>query len=549
MTTKKRFLQVFVLTAGILTVGAAVLAREVGIDNDMGWGTKRLLLLLTGVLLSLVGLVWGHLLAWMDKNPVWQRIRENGTIQFSWKYGYITPVAGLVLIAYFWFAGSGSWTTWPERTNYYVLQARGFQKGELKIPVEPSEKLLALADPYDPSQRFGVAEPLDVSLYKGNFYLYWGPVPALLLVPIRTEVLRRLSDLHLVFGFSCGLFLVLACLVVVLWDRYFSSLPKWILILSVLVAGLAGPTLWTISSGYIYEAAIIGGQFFMAIGFLAALSALHGSIAPDAKLLLAGSFWALAIGTRLTLILPIGFMVLMVLWRLWKTGSAGFAGLLRKSIFLGGPMLLGLALLSWYNWARFGSFTETGITYQLAGTHIQKHMDGFFSPQFILQNIYNYLLAPIQFDHEFPFIYGNYGRVEPVLPFYDLPDFYNTNPVTGLLFLAPFVFFSLFHLKRRQVASTDGHEQPHAELSWILVTLSGAVLLAILFLLLFFWASMRYMTDFFPMLVVLSILGYFQAYGWARQRGRERRMAWIGVIVAVYSMGMSALLTISEYII
>ena len=384
---KRKFFAVFISIIGLLTVGSAIFAQLLGIDHNAEWGRGRILLLTIGLCVFFAGtlsFIFGSRGVVSRENPA-----NVFVVKLGQKYLYILPVAGFILLVYIWFASVGLWATWPERTAYYSLLARAFQNRDLHLPVAPSEKLLALPNPYDPSQRVGVGEPLDFSLYNGKFYLYWGPIPALILVALKVLTPKDLPDVHLVFGFSCGLFLVQSLLIVAIWDRFFERLPKWILAMAVLLVGLSAPVTWMLSTGRIYEVAITGGQFFLMAGFLATIFALDKTFLSNMKLFLAGTLWSLAIGSRLTLILPIGFMILMVIYRLWQTRPVKLRDITHALLWLGLPLLSGLLLLASYNWARFGSLTETGLTYQLAGTYIQKHLDEMVSYRYIIQNFYN----------------------------------------------------------------------------------------------------------------------------------------------------------------
>ncbi|MEP6895913.1 MAG: hypothetical protein ABI986_09935 [Chloroflexota bacterium] len=480
---------------------------------------------------------------WLETHPA-----IVDAAQMIWKYRFVIPAVGFVLVVYIWFISLGLWTSWPARSRYYSLLAQGFLNHELSLPLKPSQKLLALPNPYDPAQRAGVNRvPLDLSLYKGKFYLYWGPVPALILSAFKLLIPKDLPDLYLVLGFSYGLFLCQTQIIVVIWDRYFQSLPKWILVMSVLLAGLSVPSVWMLGGAGIYEAAIIGGQFFVMAGFLAAFSAVTKIRSTDLNLVLAGIYWSLAIGTRLTLLLPISFLMLMVIYKLWMNGLADFGKLLWKALHLGFPVLIGLALLAWYNWARFGSFSETGFAYQLAGPYLQKHLHEVISYRYFVQNIYNYFLVPPQVHAQFPFIFSNDGNIQSILPFINLPAFYNTNPVTGLAYIAPFIFFSLLWVLRRNRLHSEG-VQPSGidvQFSWLVMTLTGGVLISLIFLQFFFWAAMRYTLDFMPMLMLLSLFGYWQGYISAQARGWEHYMAIAGIFIASLSMVIGTLLGIS----
>lgn len=550
---KRKSFTAFIFIAGLLIISLAVFARDLGIDHNAEWGRGRIVFLMIGLCLAFTGIFFS---IFVQRYPLQKWIHHNQDIAFAIKLRqkslFILPVVGFVFVVYIWFVSVGLWTTWPARTDYYSLLASGFEKHKLNLPIAPSEKLLALSNPYDPSQRQGVGEPLDFSLYKGKFYLYWGPVPALILVALELFVPKNLPDLYLVFGFSYGLFLLQTLLIIAIWDRYFDHLPKWMLIIAVLLVGLSAPSTWMLSTSRIYEAAIAGGQFFLIAGYLTVLSALDRPPSSNMKLLLAGSLWALAVGTRLTLILPIGFIMLMVVYKLWKREST-LRNIAQKILCLGLPLLFGLIGLAWYNWARFGSLSETGLTYQLAGTYIQKHQDEMISYRYVIQNIFNYFLAPFRINNVFPFIHSNLGSIKAILPFYRLPGFYNTNPITGLIYVVPFTFFSLIAVygsisKKTQIL-TQYTEEAKSQLQWIILTLAGSSLLTIILLLIFFWAAMRYVADFMPMLLVVSIIGFYQGYISVNEKNQKKCVAIAGVVLAGISLVMSTVLGLSGDIV
>ena len=116
----------------------------------------------------------------------------------------------LVLTVYTWLISVGTWTRWPTRWNSYDSLATSFRHGQLDLQMAPDAALLALPDPYDPAARTGVPSPQDVSLYRGRFYLYFGPVPALIVLVVKTVIDGLIGDQILVFAFVSGIFLIQA---------------------------------------------------------------------------------------------------------------------------------------------------------------------------------------------------------------------------------------------------------------------------------------------------------------------------------------------------
>ena len=103
--------------------------------------------------------------------------------------------AGL-LAYYLWTASSsGDPFAFSEHDpSYYNQLGDGLLNGHLHLLTKPSPQLLHLANPYDPASNAPYAFH-DASLYHGKYYLYWGPVPAVLLyLPFRLLSLGEMPD-------------------------------------------------------------------------------------------------------------------------------------------------------------------------------------------------------------------------------------------------------------------------------------------------------------------------------------------------------------------
>jgi hypothetical protein len=527
----------FMLGGAILAV--AFFAEALGLDNDPGWGRGRIAILVFGILTIAFGLFYSLysdiILSTSHKLQSFVSQKLTSLFGFVRRNWYIFPVLILVILVYVWFASSGSWTRWEPATRYYAELATSFKHGHLHLLDEPNEKLLSLSNPYDPSARQGVNYFIDYSLYQGKYYLYWGPVPALLLIVIDPFTRGRVADLYLVFYFVCGIFLLQSLFVMMMRDRFFRDLPKWISLLSIFVLGLITP--WTYMlinepNGRIYEASISAAQFFLVSGFLVAVVALDRPAPSSLLLALTGFLWALAIGTRLVIALPVGFLSLMIAYRLWKTMHLSPLSLAGKLLSLSWPLILCLVGSGWYNWARFGSLTETGISYQLAGVN-QNYGDALFSPAYFAQNLYTYLFHPPSVTPHFPFLYPR--EIAGV----------------GLFFIAPFTMFAILSvtpLLPQMPLKPSSSPKAHGMdlLDWIITSLFGSFLAAFGLLLISLWTMIRYLADFMPALTILSILGFWQGYQFLAQTPRYQRMySTVGIILAGATITVNILLSIS----
>jgi hypothetical protein len=284
-------------------------------------------------------------------------------------------------------------------------------------------------------------------------------------------------------------------------------------------------------NGRIYEAAIAGAQFFLVSGLLVAVVALDNPAPSSFLLALAALLFALAVGTRLVMVLPVGFMVLMMAYRLWKALRLSPWVLARKLFALGLPLIICFIGLGWYNWARFGSVTETGISYQ-CGLN-QNYGGALFSPNYLVQNLYTYLFHPPSVTPEFPFLFPN------------------EIAVVGLLFIAPFTVFAILSMtilfrKSAPKDSSSSGANGMDFLSWIITSLMGTFLSAFGLLLISLWTMIRYLADFMPALSMLSILGFWLGYQLLAQRPRYQRLySILGIILAGATVTDNILLSIS----
>ena len=365
---KKRSILTIAVIFGVVPAAIAIFANRIGLDRNVHWGMSRIALLMAGILIVTCSVFF---------SPVSSKLKR------------VYFLAGLtgVLIAtiYVWFVSAGFWTKWPAATNYYDMLATSFQHGRLSLEIEPNATLLSLPDPYDVQARKSQPDAFyifDSSLYKGKFYLYWGPAPALFLAAAKFWIPGEVGDQYIVFASVLGLFGVESVFALELWRRFFPDLPVWTALLGIFLCGLISPMTWMLSQPEIYEASIISGQFFLIGGLFFAFMALDDGPSPSAwKLALAGVVLSLAIASRLTLVLPALFIIAMiVIWivrdyfrtrdiaKAWKPLTA-----------LAVPLIAGALLLGWYNWARFGSIFESGLRYQLSGIDYRNHFKDIFS--------------------------------------------------------------------------------------------------------------------------------------------------------------------------
>ena len=304
----------------------AVFASALGLDQSPGWSRPRFLLLMAGFFFIGIALLYHRYAAAI--HPMTERARlffENLPVMIL-----TIPLVVFVLFFNAWFASVGNQTDKINTTDYYHQQASGFLNGELHLPIDVTPKLLALSNPYDPYERRLINVPVDVSLYNGRYYLYWGPVPTLMVSVAYLFGIDKIVDLWLALFFVCGMFIIQTLLLLFVWRRYYNDLPKWTFHLSIPIIGLGIP-LVLLRHNYdpakIYEASITGAQFFFLCGLLAFFTVIVRSSYSNWNLALVGVFWVLAIGTRQTYAIPIVILLLLLAFHIYRT-----YGMLTKAI-------------------------------------------------------------------------------------------------------------------------------------------------------------------------------------------------------------------------
>ena len=479
------------LADGSLAILFAIFAHAFGIDPTPGWGRSRIIIAILGiVLIAYAAYVF-------RKNPGYvnsEKITSIAALAHGW---------AVILLIYVWFITFGTFTEWRASTRYYSLLADAFNKGQIHVDVEPGAALLSADDPYNNEGRPPFDDDVwDLSLYKGRLYLYWGPVPALLMAPLQRALGTSLPDLYPVFFFFCGLLVVNSMILLKMRSLFFPSLPLRNLIASLLVLGLILPIPWSLSIPDVYEAAIGAGQFFLMGGILFALLAFEKNTGKT-HLFLAGLFWACSVGSRAINVFSIFFLTALTLYLLWKNHPNDWK---KPSLALLTPLALGALLIAGYNYARFDSPLEFGLRYQITVQNMNRDMPLAFELDYLPYNVNAYVLQPFRFDSGFPFIrpvgytaqLQNRGVIAPGL--------YAAGNVTGMLFFAPFLLLAFLPFLQR---TSMGQNDPTGLKRLVLHLLAGTFIINFAALLLYYYGQMRFLADIVSQVTLLAVFGYW----------------------------------------
>jgi hypothetical protein len=298
--------------------------------------------------------------------------------------------------------------------TYYEEQADAFLAGQTALLRAPPDGLLALPDPWDADANARFREPPDgdgpnfpgvhdLSLYHGKLYLEWGPVPSLVLIPLRWVIGPGVPMGHLT--------LVVATLALLAYARATFVLAR---LCRIPVGGGIGALLFlqflicpvwlfVLHRIRVYEVGICFDQLCMSLALLCTVEAFDRRLRQGkaglwllaAASLLLGCLVNCRLGTA-----PFGLLVPIV-WVCWlKSGKTPIVSVSAvgsaAAIGLPAAALLGAALV--YNQIRFDNFLEAGQTWQLWGGHgslWQKQFHYLALARF-LPNIWYFFLAPVQ---------------------------------------------------------------------------------------------------------------------------------------------------------
>lgn len=474
------------IVVGVIVVCLALLAPLIGLDNDAGWGRGRTSLLALGVALLIIGVIlhlFGDLLtrSWAGFNTSIDGLMDrNGRITLS-------SVAALVLVltAYFWFAQLGGRDA-LKNYDYYVELAYGFKNGNLYLEQTPTDRLLSLENPYDfylRKEKNIEDFPWDVSLYKGRFYIYWGPVPAMLIMIFDRAWLAQIGDFHLALAFACGLFIYMTLLVSTIWRKFFKSAPTWLLWFLLIVIGFTTPATIMLYKSEIYDAAIFGCQFFFIGGcYWAFRSMLDGKL-KIGLLALASFHWALAVGTRVIVLPAVIFAAGLTLAFIYRSFSLRTIKELMPSFMsITLPLAMAGIGLAYYNYARFEDILEFGVTYQLANVDYT-NFHGSFSFYRIYENIKLYFLYPVGIRSRFPYL--------------NMEEYVASNArMAGLGYVSPIIVLAFPIIRLLKGIGKENVNEPLE--NWLYLMLAGSGLISFFFLMSFYFVAMRYNQDFMP---------------------------------------------------
>ena len=313
--------------------------------------------------------------------------------------------AGVVLI-YLFFMTAGFFVFNPP-VNYFGMQAEAFLSGHTYLRMKPDPQLAAAYASKD-YKSIPINTPMlwDASLYRGKYYLYWGPTPALVCLVGTALHLGPLCDgrvMALMFGVGILIFFGLS---IKLLGKIYSGNPnRWLQWFLVVIFAFSSIQLYMVARPEVYHTAIMAGAFFMMGAFYFLIRYLVEPQGESVFFLNIGLWLTLALSSRITAIFYAFWIALAIVWLNWLRKEGEPWLLIKRLLFLLTPMVIGGMALIYYNWVRFDNPFEPGASYIVTNQEIRRFIDSgqVFRLSNIPQNIWYYILSIPNAISSFPF--------------------------------------------------------------------------------------------------------------------------------------------------
>lgn len=253
------------------------------------------------------------------------------------------------------------------RDNYFGFLADAFLHGQLNLRLQPHNDL-------------------DLVFYHGQTYLYWPPFPAVLFMPLVAFFGADVSDTLVTVVLGAVVVALLAVLFRALDRTGVAPLDAGRRALLVLTCAFGSVLLTLAPNASVWYTAQLIGFGGVLLATIAALTRRGWW-----GYLLVGLALAAAMATRLSLL----FNGVWLAWYLFRRDYRSPRQWLGLALWAVAPVAVTLALLGWYDYARFGNPLDVGLAYHNMGESFRSDFAryGVFSLHYLPTNFYYQFLA------------------------------------------------------------------------------------------------------------------------------------------------------------
>ncbi len=412
--------------------------------------------------------------------------------------------------------------------HHYESLVEGFLAGHTHVSRAPAPELLALADPFDPvsNDRFRM---WDATLYRGKYYLYYGPAPAvLLMLPWKILTGEHLPQWSATAAFAIMGLGALALLLASVRARHFPAVTPAVLFFAVVLTAhlswlpviLRRPAFWELP--IVTAAALFWWSLFFLWKYVTAGRRLTWALA-------AGVALACAPAARPTYAVTVG-LILLCFTLPWDRPMS-FAIRARRLLPLVVPLTLSAIALILYNYLRFGAVLEFGQSFQLWG--VDYRGQSLFSVANIPTNFWVYFLTLPETSPYFPFL--RTAWIEGTIAGY-----LGTEEMPGLLFTLPAIVLGL--AAWQQVGRT-ARSPAEAPLRILLTAASAGTVITGVFLFCFGGGCSRYIVELlagWSLVTGIGLMAFFGALATGPRSGLSRAFAKLIVVWSIAGVWLAS---------
>jgi len=290
---------------------------------------------------------------------------------------YVASIFIVTLLTYLTFAGRFKFEYPKTNRDYFTRLSYSFLQSKLDVS-------------------YPGYSPNDLAFYKGTYYLYWGPLPALILLPFVYFLGTDMSDIFYtaVFG-AINIFLI--SILFLEFKRYCKLRISTNLILLLVICFAFGTIHFYLS---ILGTVWFTSQIISLTAYLLSLFFLFQYLNSNkySKILLSVVFLGLTALGKYTFLLSLP----LYLGVLYHNHKLAF----NQWVKLSSVLFLFITLIFIYNHLRFGSPFNNGLKFMQVNPKFYSDIAnyGYFNPHYISRNLYYFLLNPYQFVVTKPFI-------------------------------------------------------------------------------------------------------------------------------------------------
>ncbi len=324
-----------------------------------------------------------------------------------------------------------------DKDMYNDNLVKALASGQVEISDVPDiTKLEELENPYDAVERESLERDedyiWDAAYYNQKYYVYFGALPAILIMVPYYLIRKKLSATSTVtLLFSLLSVPVLVGITKKIFEKYFKELPFKFMALSSLMMVLGTFLIWINVAPRFYELVTVSGFFFAILGFYLVLDSENKENVSYKKIFFGSLSLALSVACRPTQIFS-SLLIVPILLKIFIKNIKEKRNIVKNIVVVAIPYIaIGLLIMA-YNYLRFDNPLEFGEKYQLTVNNMQKLTLRWIT---LPTGLLCCLFGLPTFQANFPFIHANGNIIDTFGYFYveDMPG--------GVFFLAPIAFF------------------------------------------------------------------------------------------------------------